>query len=142
MRAGRCALLIALSPMVAGADAPDLGYGSLLVRLALGVGVVCLIAWIALKYGLKRLLPDQVGGAGMRVIARLPLEPRRSLLVAEVAGRYLVLAMSEAGCALVTELSEVEAASLEAHKVSRESFSARLATIGRGGDADRGGEER
>ena len=116
--------------LLAGAGAADgLGYGSLLLRLALGVGAVCLIAWVALKYGLKRLLPDASAHASMRVVARLPLEPRRSLLVAEIAGRHLVLAMSEAGCTLLTELSAEEAASLEAGGASRESFSARLAKV-------------
>ena len=122
-----CTVLLALSPLTVAAADAGLGYGALLLRLALGVGVVCLIAWIALKYGLKRLLPDASAGAGMRVIARLPLEPRRSLLVVEVAGRHLVLALSEASCALVTELSVEEATSLATDTASRESFSARLA---------------
>jgi len=53
------------------------------------------------------------GQRGMRVVARLALEPRRSIHVVEIAGRVLVLSSSENGVAMLTELDATAAAQLE-----------------------------
>jgi len=53
------------------------------------------------------------GGRGMRLVARLGLEPRRTLCVVEVAGRVLLLSSSESGLALVMELERSALAALE-----------------------------
>ncbi len=54
-----------------------------------------------------------------RVVLRLPLEPRRSLVVVELAGRTLVLASSEQGLAVVAELDAAAAAALAATPAPR-----------------------
>jgi flagellar biogenesis protein FliO len=51
---------------------------------------------------------------GLRVLARLPIEPRRSLLVIEVAERVLLLSSSEAGLSLLVELDPAQAAAFAA----------------------------
>jgi flagellar biogenesis protein FliO len=48
----------------------------------------------------------------MRVVARLPLEPRRSLYLVEVAGRYLLVGLGENGAP--TTLAEIDAATVRA----------------------------
>ncbi|MDX2022717.1 MAG: flagellar biosynthetic protein FliO [Deltaproteobacteria bacterium] len=83
--------------------AADLGTtgGSLAVSF-LSLGVVCVVAYVAL-----RLISARTAGAArgaLRVVARTPLEPRRSLLVVDVAGRGFLLASSEAGVALIAEV--------------------------------------
>jgi flagellar protein FliO/FliZ len=42
----------------------------------------------------------------MRVLGRLPLGPRKGLVLVEVAGRVLVLGMSEQGLNLLTTLDD------------------------------------
>ena len=86
------------------------GYGSLLLKLVISLGAVCLLAYLAIRFGLKRLMPDASRGGKMEVLGRLPLEPRRTLLVVRVGKKHLVLASSEAGVHPVAELSADEAA--------------------------------
>ena len=88
------------------------GYGGALLKLLLSLGVVCVVAFVALKWGLRRFaaLPGQEGP--MKVLARMPLEPRRALLVVKVHERALLLASSEAGVSLLTELTPQEAAAM------------------------------
>ncbi len=76
------------------------GYGLYLVQTLLALGAVCLLAWIVLRWGLKRVYGRGREGRLMRVVDRLPLEPRRALWVVEVAGRYLLLSTSEQGSAI------------------------------------------
>lgn len=68
----------------------------------LSLGFVCVVAYVAL-----RLISARRAGPGrgaLRVVARTPLEPRRSLLVVDVAGRGFLLASSEAGVSLIAEV--------------------------------------
>src|SRR3569623_1540854 len=62
---------------------PGLG-GSLAVSLV-SLGVVCLLAYVALKLLSRRGLGRPNGP--IKVLARCPLEPRRALYVVETAGR-------------------------------------------------------
>lgn len=84
----------------AAAELPSLG-GSLAVSF-LSLGVVCLVAYVALR--LLSVRRSHFGGGAVRVVARTPLEPKRSLVVVDVAGRGFLLASSEAGISLVAEL--------------------------------------
>lgn len=86
------------------------GYGALLLQMLLSVAVVCALAILTLKYGLKRLLPKNPHSDKMAVLARMPLEPRRSLLVVRVGSKHLILASSEAGIQPVAELTPAQAA--------------------------------
>jgi flagellar biogenesis protein FliO len=88
------------------------GYGLMLLKLTLAVLLVCAAAFLSLKYGVRRLVGGAEDDSPMRVISRLPLEPRRSLIVTQVASKTLVLATSEAGVQLITELDAADAAAL------------------------------
>ena len=77
----------------------------LLVQSLAMLGVVCVLAWLVIRYGLRRLHPQGGTSKLMRVVARLPLEPRRTLYVVEVAGKTLLIGTGEnGGTSLVTEL--------------------------------------
>lgn len=75
----------------------------MLLALALVLGLMGGLWWLA-----RRFLPAQAGGpsGGMRVLGRLPLGPRKGLVLVEVAGRVLVLGMSEQGLNLLTTLDD------------------------------------
>jgi flagellar biosynthetic protein FliO len=84
-----------------GGELSGLGWGSLALSFA-SLGVVCVVAWGAL-----RLLAARGAGkasGAVRVLARCPLEPRRSVYVLEAAGRCFLVGVGEGPMALLAEL--------------------------------------
>jgi flagellar biosynthetic protein FliO len=80
---------------------PGIGWESLTLSFV-SLGVVCLVAW-----GTLRLLAGRgVGKAqgAIRVVARCPLEPRRSVFVIETAGRCFLVGVGDGPMALLAEL--------------------------------------
>jgi flagellar protein FliO/FliZ len=93
----------------AGAGA---SYGDLLVTSLLVLGAVCIAAFIVVRLFGRLLATGRARSAHLLdVVARLPLEPRRSLYVVEVAGKTLLVGTSEMGLSVLSELdgSEVRA---------------------------------
>jgi flagellar protein FliO/FliZ len=86
------------------------GYGAYLVQTALALVAVSALALVTLRLLRRRAGP---GGPGLRVVARLALEPRRSIYVVEAAGRYLVVGVGDGPMALLAELDATRAAALE-----------------------------
>jgi flagellar biosynthetic protein FliO len=80
------------------------GYGELLVSSMVVLAVVCVVAWLVVRFGGRWLLGARGRSRGMDVVARLPLEPRRSLYVVEVAGKTLLVGTSEMGLSVLSEL--------------------------------------
>jgi flagellar biosynthetic protein FliO len=66
------------------------------------LGVVCLVAYFALKL----LAGKGIGKASgaVRVVARCPLEPRRSLYVVEAAGRCFLVGVGDGPMSMLAEL--------------------------------------
>lgn len=83
------------------AQLPGIGWQSLALSFA-SLGVVCLIAWGALRLLAGRGVGRATGA--IRVLARCPLEPRRSVYVVEVAGRCFLLGVGDGPMALLAEL--------------------------------------
>lgn len=88
-------------------------YGMMLLKMCLALGVICAAAYLALRFGLRRFLPQNQQDGPISVLTRFPLEPRRSLMVVRVAGRHLLLSSTEAGVHLLTELGEEEASAFD-----------------------------
>jgi flagellar biosynthetic protein FliO len=89
------------------------GVGASLATSLVSLGVVCLLAWLLLRWLAKRGGGFAGGGAGpIRVLARCPLEPRRSLYLVEVAGRGFLVGVGEGGA--MTTLGEVDVTKLPA----------------------------
>jgi flagellar biosynthetic protein FliO len=83
------------------AQIPGIGWESLALSFA-SLGVVCVLAW-----GTLRLLAGRgVGKASgaIRVVARCPLEPRRSVVIIETAGRCFLVGVGDGPMALLAEL--------------------------------------
>lgn len=106
------------------------GYGELLAG-SLGLLVLVIVAAVALVWVVRRLSdPTLPGGKRgrqrwMEVLARLPLEPRRSLYVVRISERTLLLGTSEMGLTLLSELGPQDLPAADAAKDS--SFSALVA---------------
>ena len=77
------------------------------------------IAWCVLGLALcaTGVLLSRRSVGNERVRYRLELEPKRSIYVVELAGRNLVLASSEAGIQLLTELDDRALARLPAESL-------------------------
>jgi flagellar protein FliO/FliZ len=83
----------------------------LFLKMLLVLGIVCVAAILFLKYVMPRtgLMRAIQKGQYFTVLGRYQLEPRKSLYVVEVSGRYLVIGASDHGISLVTELTEDQA---------------------------------
>jgi flagellar biosynthetic protein FliO len=89
----------------------------------LSLGLVCLLAYVALKWLSKRGVGQGTGP--IRVLARCPLEPKRTLFLVEIAGRCFLIG---AGDGPMSTLAEVDPKELE-----------RLALVDRAQRASTGG---
>jgi len=95
-------------------------YGDLLVTSLVVLGGVCIAAFVIVRVLGRFLATGRVRGAHLLdVVARIPLEPRRSLYVVEVAGKTLLVGTSEMGLSV---LSELDGAEVRARTPVRQSF--------------------
>ena len=83
------------------ATLPGIGWQSLALSLA-SLGVVCLVAWGALRLLAGRGFGRATGA--VRIVARCPLEPRRSVYVIEAAGRCFMIGVGDGPMAVLAEL--------------------------------------
>jgi flagellar protein FliO/FliZ len=103
-----------------GNGAAGASYGDLLVTSLVVLGAVCVAAFVVVRLAGRLLATGRARGAHLLdVIARLPLEPRRSLYVVEVAGKTLLVGTSEMGLSVLTELDREE---VRSRAVERPSF--------------------
>ncbi|MEN9799366.1 MAG: hypothetical protein RL653_3062 [Pseudomonadota bacterium] len=88
-----------------------------LVQTLLTLGVVLGLVYLVLNVGLRKLMGGAAlsapGGAMVSVVARVPLEPRRTLYVLKAAGEYLLVSSSETGVILLSKLDAAEAERLQ-----------------------------
>jgi flagellar protein FliO/FliZ len=108
-------------------------YGDLLLTSLVVLGAVCVAAFVVVRLAGRLLATGRSRGAHLlAVVARLPLEPRRSLYVVEVAGKTLLIGTSEMGLSL---LSELDTGQVRAQVEDRPSFGelVRKAWLGRRG---------
>jgi flagellar biosynthetic protein FliO len=82
-------------------------YGAFLVETLAILAVVCAVAWVILKYGVRRAGGWRQAGP-LKVLARLPLEPRRTLYVVEAPGKTLLIGVSEGSIATLAELDPAQ----------------------------------
>lgn len=77
------------------------------IAVLLALAGVLVLAYVTLKVGLPRIFGMNTSGTGpIRVMARYPLEPKKTLYLVEAGSQVFLLASSESG---VTYLTPVEA---------------------------------
>jgi flagellar biosynthetic protein FliO len=86
--------------MESAGQLPGLG-GSLAVSLV-SLGVVCLVAVVALRFLGRRGIGR--GNGPIKVVARCPLEPRRSVYLIEAAGRCFLVGVGDGPMTMLAEV--------------------------------------
>jgi len=95
-------------------------YGDLLITSLVVLAAVSVAAFVAVRVFGRLLASGRARGAHlMDVVARVPLEPRRSLYVVEVAGKTLLVGTSEMGLSV---LSELDSGAVRARVVEKPTF--------------------
>lgn len=108
------------------AELPSLG-GSIALSFV-SLGLVCLVAYLALRWLSRRGVGRNDGP--LRVIARCPLEPRRSAYIVEAAGRCFLVGVGDGPMALLAELDrDAVMASQPAPESTATPFAAALARV-------------
>jgi flagellar protein FliO/FliZ len=103
-----------------GTGAAGASYGDLLITSLLVLAAVCVAAFVIVRVVGRWLTTGRTRGAHLLdIVARLPLEPRRSLYVVEVAGKTLLVGTSEMGLSV---LSELDAGEVHARAEAQPSF--------------------
>ena len=106
-------------------DLPGLG-GSLAWSLV-SLGLVCVVAYVALRLLSRRLGSPRNGP--IRVVARCAVEPRRSLALIEVGGRCLLVGIGDGPMTLLAELSDGERAVALAQMAGGDAASSRFSEV-------------
>jgi flagellar biosynthetic protein FliO len=95
--------------MDAPQDLPGLG-GSIAVTF-LSLGLVCLLAFLFLRWLSRRGVSP--GRGPIRVLARCPLEPRRSLFLVETGGRCFLIGSGDTAMTMLAEVDPAQVKALE-----------------------------
>jgi flagellar biogenesis protein FliO len=102
---------------------------------------VCGLAYVVFRVILPKLQIVPSSGSMIRIVERVGIDTRRSLLIVEAAGKWLLISVSDSGVQLVAELNEQEAREAEAEILSvreaqfqkieelRSGFAAKLASV-------------
>lgn len=73
----------------------------------ISLGVVCLIAYVSLRFLSRRGVGRARGP--IKILARCPLEPRRSLYLVEIAGRCFLVGVGDGPMTMLAEVDVPEA---------------------------------
>lgn len=93
------------------------GYGWLLAETLVALAAVCLLALVLLRWGLRRLgAPGSSGGGRIRVLERVAVDPRRSLLLVEVGARVLLVGTGEGPMSVLAEIDPATLPALPARR--------------------------
>lgn len=97
----------------------------LLAQTAVALALVCGIAVLIFRYILPRLNVVSFNKSIVNVVDGTPLDARKRLIIVEAAGKYLMLAVSESGVQLISELNgeAVERAVADTQKLQQETKS-------------------
>ncbi len=106
-------------PGAAKADAPaeDLDFGWMLLRTLVVLGLVIMLAWLSLNYGLRKLMGVRApvpGASVVQVLERVPLDNKHGMFVVKAAGEYLLIGGGEGNLSLIAKLNAEEVEKLRA----------------------------
>lgn len=88
----------------------------MMVQTVIALAVVCGLAYFLFRVVLPRFTLPGTSNSMVRVIDRVAIDARKSLCVVEVAGKFMLISVSESGVQLVSEL-DPEAAKAAAEEI-------------------------
>ncbi len=89
--------------------ANSLSFLWMLVQTIFALVLVCGLAYLIFRVILPRLAVNYGANNMVRVVDRIGLDARKSLFVIEVAGKWMLVASSESGVQLISELDPASA---------------------------------
>lgn len=94
----------------------------MLIQTAFALALVCGLAILVFRYILPKFNVVSFNKSIVRVVDGASLDARKRLIVVEVAGKYLLLALSESGVQMVSELdgASVEDAVAKLEEINRD----------------------
>jgi flagellar biogenesis protein FliO len=110
---GTHSLVVRFAPAAALQGGEGINFAATLLQTLLVLAFVCALAYLIFRRVLPRLGVGHAGNSMVRVVDVVGLDARKRLYVVEVAGRWLLLASSEAGVHLVGELDAERAGAAE-----------------------------
>ena len=96
----------------------------MMVQTILALAVVCGLAYLLFRVVLPKFNFAGSSNSMVRVVDRVAVDARKSLCVIEVAGKWMLIAISENGVQLVSELDAKSAQIAESEIASARSTSA------------------
>jgi flagellar protein FliO/FliZ len=85
----------------------------MLLQTFLALAFVCGLAYVIFRVLLPKFTTNFGANNMMRVVDRIGLDTRKSLYIIEVTGRWFLVAASESGVQMISELDAKEAAEAE-----------------------------
>ena len=83
------------------------GLGSSIAASIVSLGLVCLLAYVALRWLSRRTSGVSSSGGGvLRILARQSIDPRRSVVVVQAANRCFLVGAGEGPMTLLAELDQ------------------------------------
>lgn len=84
-------------------------FGWMFVRMLVVLAAVCGLAFVVLKWGLRRFVPlDSEQSGRLEVIERLAVGPKRSILVVRAGQDFLLVGSSESGFEMLGQLDDAD----------------------------------
>lgn len=97
---------VLLAPASAPSAPEPVAYGGALLRMLAALVVVCVLAYVLLRYGLRRLVAPAGRSQHLRVLERCPLATGKALWIVAVGPRTFLVGSAEQGLSLLAELQE------------------------------------
>ncbi len=85
----------------------------MMIQTIIALTVVCGLAYVLFRVVLPKLSFTGSSNSMVKIVDRIPIDARKSLCVIEVAGKWMLIAVSENGVQLVSELNSEAAALAE-----------------------------
>ena len=85
----------------------------MMIQTVVALAVVCGLAYLLFRVVLPRFSFIGSGKSMVRIVDRVSIDPRKSLCVVEVAGKWLLVSVSDNGVQMVSELDPESARAAE-----------------------------
>jgi len=106
--------------LIESAPSEDLDFGMMIFRMLIFLGIVLVLIYFVLRKGLPLLIQNPtLKSRAVRILERVPVDQKRSLLVVEVQDRVYLLGSAEGQ---INVLIELDRDKLEYQKSTQKNF--------------------